>query len=186
MKLENGFLDFDVCGPGHRSIVRSPQPSGCSQQYGRPSAKALPPGHECCEPVFLVQGQRLSTLRVVRSAVCEAARPLSIQGAEARLLSLPKHKFKNKLYSLDASTIDLCLSEFPWARCRAMLRRAQQPPGTPSGFMSGWSTRAYCRRSWSLPMAKPMTSAQHARYRYPGAVSWSWTGVATMMPGIAH
>ena len=33
----------------------------------------------------------------------------------------PKHpfKFKNKLYSLDASTIDLCLSVFPWARFRA-------------------------------------------------------------------
>ena len=32
----------------------------------------------------------------------------------------PKHnfKFKNKLYSLDASTIDLCLKVFPWARFR--------------------------------------------------------------------
>ncbi len=32
----------------------------------------------------------------------------------------PRHgfRFKNKLYSLDASTIDLCLSFFPWARFR--------------------------------------------------------------------
>ena len=32
----------------------------------------------------------------------------------------PKHRFrfKNKLYSLDASTIDLCLSVFPWAKFR--------------------------------------------------------------------
>lgn len=32
----------------------------------------------------------------------------------------PRHgfRFKNKLYSLDASTIDLCLSVFPWARFR--------------------------------------------------------------------
>jgi len=32
----------------------------------------------------------------------------------------PKHRFhfKNKLYSLDASTIDLCLSVFPWATYR--------------------------------------------------------------------
>lgn len=32
----------------------------------------------------------------------------------------PKHgfRFKNKLYSLDASTIDLCLSVFPWATFR--------------------------------------------------------------------
>ena len=33
----------------------------------------------------------------------------------------PRHnfRFKNKLYSLDASTIDLCLSVFPWAKFRA-------------------------------------------------------------------
>jgi putative transposase len=33
----------------------------------------------------------------------------------------PRHgfRFKNKLYSLDASTIDLCLSIFPWAKFRA-------------------------------------------------------------------
>ena len=33
----------------------------------------------------------------------------------------PKHKFrfKNPLYSLDASTIDLCLSAFPWAEFRS-------------------------------------------------------------------
>lgn len=33
----------------------------------------------------------------------------------------PRHgfRFKNKLYSLDATTIDLCLSVFPWARFRS-------------------------------------------------------------------
>jgi len=43
----------------------------------------------------------------------------------ARLLArcqglAPRHgfRFKNKLYSLDASTIDLCLSVFPWAKFR--------------------------------------------------------------------
>jgi len=30
-----------------------------------------------------------------------------------------RFRFKNKLYSLDASTIDLCLSVFPWARFRS-------------------------------------------------------------------
>jgi len=32
----------------------------------------------------------------------------------------PRHgfRFKNKLYSLDASTIDLCLNVFPWAKFR--------------------------------------------------------------------
>ena len=83
----------------------------------------------------------------------------------------PKHKFKNKLYSLDASTIDLCLKVFPWPTCRTMLRRAQQPPRALSDFMSGWITRvcglpAAGRRSWPLPMAKPMTSLRRARYRY--------------------
>jgi len=35
--------------------------------------------------------------------------------------SAPKHNFRfdNKLYSLDASTIDLCLSVFPWANFRS-------------------------------------------------------------------
>ena len=61
----------------------------------------------------------------------------------------PKHqfKFKNKLYSLDASTIDLCLSVFPWAKFRAVLRQAQQPPRALSSFMLGWIMRACCRRS---------------------------------------
>ena len=33
---------------------------------------------------------------------------------------VPNHnfRFKNPLYSLDASTIDLCLSVFPWANFR--------------------------------------------------------------------
>ena len=33
----------------------------------------------------------------------------------------PKHRFrfKHKLYSLDASTVDLCLSVFPWAKYRS-------------------------------------------------------------------
>jgi len=29
-----------------------------------------------------------------------------------------KFRFKNELYSLDASTIDVCLSLFPWAKFR--------------------------------------------------------------------
>ena len=45
--------------------------------------------------------------------------------AEARLLSLLKHKFKNKLYSLDASTIDRCLNVFPWANANIYKARWQ-------------------------------------------------------------
>ncbi len=33
-----------------------------------------------------------------------------------------KFRFKNKLYSLDASTIDLCLSVFPWVKFRSTKR----------------------------------------------------------------
>ena len=55
----------------------------------------------------------------------EATRPLSIPCAEARLLSLLKHKFKNKLYSLDASTIDRCLNVFPWANANIYKARWQ-------------------------------------------------------------
>ena len=93
-----------------------------------------------------------------------------------------KHQFKfeNKLYSLDPSTIDLCLNVFPWAKFLVMLRQAQQPPRAPSSFMSGWIMRVYCRRSWPLPMSKPMASPRRARYRYPRAVSLSWIVVATM------
>ena len=49
----------------------------------------------------------------------------------AKLLSrcqglAPRHgfRFKNKLYSLDASTIDLCLSTFPWAKSCAATKGA--------------------------------------------------------------
>ena len=43
----------------------------------------------------------------------------------------PKHnfRFKNKLYSLDASTIDLCLSVFPWAKFRATKGAVKLPVG---------------------------------------------------------
>ena len=52
-------------------LQQAGQPSGCGQQPHGRSPKALPPGHECCEPVFPVQGQRLSILPVVRSTVRE-------------------------------------------------------------------------------------------------------------------
>ena len=50
---------------GRPCLQQAGQPAGCGQQYGRPGAKALPPGHPLREPVFPVQGQRLSILPVV-------------------------------------------------------------------------------------------------------------------------
>ena len=52
-------------------LLQAGQPSGCGQQYDRPGAKALPPGHPLHEPFFLVQSQCLSALRTVRSTVRE-------------------------------------------------------------------------------------------------------------------
>ncbi len=70
----------------------------------------------------------LGTTVVSRSSLARIneKQPASLYEALfARLLSrcqglAPRHgfRFKNKLYSLDATTIDLCLSVFPWARFR--------------------------------------------------------------------
>ncbi len=70
----------------------------------------------------------LGTQPVVRSTFAEAneKRPASFfEALFGRVCSrcrpiAPKHKFKfkNKLFSLDATTISLCLSLFPWARFR--------------------------------------------------------------------
>ena len=48
---------------GRPCLQQAGQPSECGQQPHGSSAKALPLGHECCEPVFLVQGQRVSPLK---------------------------------------------------------------------------------------------------------------------------
>ena len=53
----------------------------------------------------------------------------------------PRHsfRFKNKLYAVDATTIDLCLAVFPWASFDARRPR--------SSCTSGWIRRAICRAS---------------------------------------
>ena len=53
----------------------------------------------------------------------------------------PKHgfRFKNKLYSLDASTIDLCLSVFPWAKFRSTRGAIRLHPGLDhNGHLPGF------------------------------------------------
>lgn len=57
--------------------------------------------------------------------------------------SAPKHKFrfKNKLYSLDSSTIDLCLSVFPWADFRSTKGAVKLHVGlNHSGFLPEFVT----------------------------------------------
>lgn len=70
----------------------------------------------------------LGTANISRSSLARVNEQKSYRLYEAlfgklltRCQSLaPKHgfRFKNKLFSLDASTIDLCLSVFPWAKFR--------------------------------------------------------------------
>lgn len=70
----------------------------------------------------------LGTANVTRSSLSRVNEQKSYQLYEAlfgKLLArcqglAPKHSFRfsNKLFSLDASTIDLCLSVFPWAKFR--------------------------------------------------------------------
>ena len=159
-----------VCGHGHRSIIRLPQPSGCGQQSHGSSPQVLPPRYPLREPVVLVQSQRVSTLPVVWNVLREATRPLSSPCAEARLLSLPKHRCwacrstGSKINSThwmpqQLTCVSGCfprpnsvpcfggLSNHASAGSATMLRRAQQPPRAPSSFMLGWITRVCCRRS---------------------------------------
>lgn len=70
----------------------------------------------------------LGSCRVSRTSLARVneAQPHTLyEGLFHKLLSrcqqqAPRHgfRFKNKLYSLDSSTIDLCLSVFPWAKFR--------------------------------------------------------------------
>ena len=73
-------------------------------------------------------GYHLGTAPAARSTFAEAnnKRPASFYKALFGCIYgrcqgvAPKHKFKfkNKLFSLDATTVSLCLSLFPWARFR--------------------------------------------------------------------
>ena len=50
-----------------------------------------------------------------------------------------RFRFRNPLYSLDSTVIDLCLSMFPWAKFR-------QAKGGPRRTWR-WTIRGICRRS---------------------------------------
>ncbi len=85
----------------------------------------------------IVQGLEVNNTRlyhlglpeVKRSTLAEANKNRDYQIYESLFYEVlsrckdltPKHKFrfKNPLYSFDASTIDLCLSAFPWAKFRS-------------------------------------------------------------------
>lgn len=66
-----------------------------------------------------------------------------------------KFKFKNPLYSLDSTTIDLCLTLFPWAEFR-------QTKGAVKLHLL-LDDHGFYRPTRSSLMAKPPTSPSHAR-----------------------
>lgn len=65
--------------------------------------------------------QTIGTPEVRRSTLADANERRSYRIYEAQCLrQVPAHRFRfrHKLYSFDASVIDLCLSVFPWAKFR--------------------------------------------------------------------
>ena len=114
------------CGQGLRVMSRWAQfvALGMAQLTGRQSLRDIVSN-------LNAQGRKLYHLGVMTVSRSSLARvnteqPYSLYEALfGRLLSrcqerAPKHgfRFKNKLYAVDASTIDLCLSVFPWASFR--------------------------------------------------------------------
>jgi len=101
------------------------------------------------------QGQRLYHLGMKKTSKATLARVNAEQPATlyqmlfTRLLSrcqlaAPKHKFsfQGKLYLLDATVIDLCLTVFPWAEFR-------QKKGAIKFCTWGWMPMATSPRSWT-------------------------------------
>jgi hypothetical protein len=99
---------FAVCGGGDRALGRTPQLARCRCQSRSAGAAALSPGCEAGEAVLACAGQRKAALHAVQALFGKLY---------ARCLrQAPRHgfRFKNKLYSLDSSLIDLSLKVFPW------------------------------------------------------------------------
>ena len=89
----------------------------------------------------------------------------------------PKHRFrfKSKLFSLDATTIKLCLSLFPWASFRQ--RRGGVKMHTlldHDGHIPAFAT---------VTDAKPMKVASPRPWRCPKAPSWSLTRASSVTSG---
>ena len=98
--------------------------------------------------------------RVARSSLARVNREQPHELYEAlfwRLLrrcqaSAPGHgfRFRNKLVSLDATYVDLCLEVFPWAQYR-------KTKGALKLHVGLVTTRAVCRRSCTSPTARDRT-----------------------------
>ena len=62
----------------------------------------------------------------------------------------PRHgfRFKNKLYAIDATTIDVCLAAFPWASFR------RTKGAIKLHVPSAWTRRGICRAFSASPTAR--------------------------------
>ncbi|CAO0821155.1 hypothetical protein DFAR_2180004 [Desulfarculales bacterium] len=76
-----------------------------------------------------------------RALFFEAMERFRVQGTLDRKKG--KFKFKNKLLSLDSSTVTLCLSLFPWAKYKR--------PRTGSRLTSCWTTTTICPAFFCSP-----------------------------------
>ena len=99
--------------PGPWASGRPAEPARHRGQPARPTTQALSPrGAGVRQSLLLGAGKRRAAVHALRSAVRSLLGRCQ-QGA-------PRHgfRFKNKLYAVDASTIDLCPAAFPWASFR--------------------------------------------------------------------
>jgi hypothetical protein len=89
----------------------------------------------------------------------------------------PRHsfRFKNKLYSLGTSTVDLCLSLFPWANfCRTK---------GPIKLHVGLDHDGYLPQFLSLANGKTTGAV---RWHSPAPASWSMTVAIPITGGITN
>ena len=85
-----------------------------------------------------------------------------------------KFRFKNKLFSLDATTIELCLAMFPWAKFRqtkgaVKLHTLLDHDGYLPVFVNVTDGKTHkVKVAWELAC--------------PWAASWQWTGATSTTP----
>ena len=89
-----------------------------------------------------------------------------------------RFKFKNLLYSLDASTIDLCLSVFPWAEFRSTKGAIKLHVGlNHDGYLPEFVTMSDGRCATSLQLEELI---------FLRAVSLRWIGLISTIVGLSN
>ena len=86
-----------------------------------------------------------------------------------------RESLRDTVYALDALTIDLCLSLFPWKGFRT--------PKRPSNYIPFWICEAVFPLLSPSPMEKSMTSTSWMSSYWRPAPFMSWTGVIWTFPG---